>query len=223
MNNALCAGPNSERIREILLARVALAESLHNHQRATFYDEGILLCSVLIACAAQRWPGEDVDRKRFVELLVRHSRDEMMCSWVSLPMLIRRGVIEETMPALSLPSKDNVWRDVDVDHPIATVLESRADLSPIEAKRCSYANLIYDWHAGGYPTISAALSPITCVPTGRKRSRVSYFKQDPPSKSDWFVGLSITYLYELAKHHAAIVVEHAEARPLKWWLDQQDG
>jgi hypothetical protein len=218
MNNVQHAGPISERMREFLLERVALAESLHSNQVATFYDEAILLCSVLSACAAMRWPGSDIGRKRFVELLVMHSPPYMACTWVSVPMLVSQGLLDPSLAQLPNPTKDNSWRDVDVDGELDTIVKQHPTLSIDAAKSCSYASLVYAWHRGGYSNEWSADSLITCVPGSRKRARVHYIQRNIAARSEWLVGLSITYLYELAKHHAVHVAEKPYERPATWWL-----
>ncbi|MDF1790168.1 MAG: hypothetical protein P1U82_30195, partial [Verrucomicrobiales bacterium] len=61
---------------------------------AGYPEIALISCAVLSSCAASRWTGSGIDKKRFIELLVSETAGSLKADWVSIPTLINRGVIE---------------------------------------------------------------------------------------------------------------------------------
>ena len=70
-------------------AKVGVAAALHAGLGGATYGDAILVISSLLsAIAAQLWPGDGIDRKRFVELWQVYSDPSLSPTQISLPFLI---------------------------------------------------------------------------------------------------------------------------------------
>src|SRR4051812_45254191 len=70
-------------------AKVTLATRLGSGECGGDYAEAVLiLCSVLSAVAAERWPGHQKDKNRFVELLHQYADASLCATRVSIPLLV---------------------------------------------------------------------------------------------------------------------------------------
>lgn len=78
----------------INLVRVLIADV----PAASYADLVLIICAVLSACSSRRWPGQGIDKRRFIELLVMHSPPDFRTSWVSVPALINERLIGEVRP-----------------------------------------------------------------------------------------------------------------------------
>jgi hypothetical protein len=71
-------------------ARLAVAEALGNGAVGGDYSDACTLIAALISgIAADLWPGEGKDRKRFVELWTRHAFSAIDPKMISVPLLRR--------------------------------------------------------------------------------------------------------------------------------------
>ena len=67
-----------------------IALALANGQVGASYSEAaILICAILNALAAEAWPGQKLDRVRFVELLVGMATSLPSPAFISVPLLIQ--------------------------------------------------------------------------------------------------------------------------------------
>ena len=86
-------------MQKFLQGRIDLVKSLLNSSLNIHYADCVLIiCAVLSACASIRWPKKEIgiDRKRFVELLIKYSPDVFHASWISIPSLLNDGLIRIT-------------------------------------------------------------------------------------------------------------------------------
>lgn len=80
--------------RRWLAGRLESADELHspswirNHPEGEF-DAEIMLCCVLGASAADIWPGDGIDRVRYVQFLVNYAQVRPPITMISIPFLGR--------------------------------------------------------------------------------------------------------------------------------------
>jgi hypothetical protein len=70
--------------------KLSLAVRLTDGAEGGSYGDGILIISSLLAaCASQLWPGERIDKYRFVEIWTRYTNPNTGRNLVSVPLLIQ--------------------------------------------------------------------------------------------------------------------------------------
>ena len=131
--------------------KTAIAERLAAGECGGAYAEAvIILSSAISAIAADAWPGERIDRKRFVELFKDFCNPTLHPVRISVPLLIGylRGsgkaaeerVIRERFMDF-VPSR--VLTGDDTDQEESTILSCCPTLAPKEVREFSYANVLY--------------------------------------------------------------------------------
>lgn len=209
-------------MRQYLWGRIELAERLFREVPGGTYADAILITTaVLSACASHRWPGKHGDRKRFVEMLVRHST-WYRTEWVSVPALINSGFIDEGDTPYGEPGKScRIYCDdeIDLSFEDARRMYPHVPLKALVA-HC-YASLIYEWLRCGYAHEYVPHENITHVPASRRQARVSYIGRSVDGKTQRMVSFHLDYLVSLAKHHVSILPDEKCERPLKWWIEQE--
>jgi hypothetical protein len=131
--------------------KAAIATALVQGECGGGYGEAVLvLCTAISAIAAEVWPGDRIDRRRFIELLVRYSRSQIEVQTVSVPLLLGRlretnALAEERTIRKAfadfVPSRVLTGRDVDRSE--ADILGVCSALSVALLREFSYANLLY--------------------------------------------------------------------------------
>ena len=205
-------------MKDFLLGRVRLVREMMESEIDVHYaDLALILCSVISACSAIRWPGRGIDRCRYVELLACHSPTDAHASWVSVPALIDRELVAEG----DTPYKGNetrIFRDEEIDLEIAAAQRQYPCVTMRNLKRCSYANLIYEWLRCGYAHGYWHNENVTHVPASRHDARISYIGRSIGNGTRRMVAFHIDYLIGLAEHHATNLVDSPQAHPATWWL-----
>jgi hypothetical protein len=208
-------------MRRFLRKRVELARTLAtDNPLADYSDVVLVVTAVLSACASIRWPGKGVDRRRFVELLVKNSPEDFRLSWVSIPALINRGSIRESDTPYAGGNSTRIFRDDEIDLPFQDVRTRYPSVPQDQVRKYSYASLIYDWLRCGYAHEYHAHEDIITVPPSRKNARVSYIGRWTSESSKRMVALHLDYLLEIADYHVCALPETEDPRPSVWWLDQ---
>jgi len=207
-----------------------IAEQLASGQCGGSYGEAVLiLCSALSALAAEVWPGDRIDRKRFVELLKDHAPPLLAATRVSIPLLLkhlRRAGRAETSEIesafLNFPSGQILIGDqVDKTESEIHLVAACSSIGSSEMRECSYANLLYrevrSAYVHGYRpgtgseswTLTDSAAPVSYV------NRI-----DDPDRRIHF---SINWISKLAIGAAQAVDQVAAMLPLpqpaRWWLD----
>ncbi|MCG8093847.1 MAG: hypothetical protein JAZ17_09510 [Candidatus Thiodiazotropha endolucinida] len=138
--------------------KIALALELERGQCNGSYAEAvIILCSVISAIAADIWPGEGLDRKRFVELLTEYSDESLHLKRVSIPLLIsylrKNGSTKEIeiLTKRFMPSCHTlVITGDDVDKYEQEIFSVCPKLVLKTVRANSYANILYKEVRCGY-------------------------------------------------------------------------
>lgn len=120
----------------------------------TYSDAVILLSSGVSAIAADLWPGDRMDRRRFIEAWVRFADLVLLAARISLPMLVqelrhssRTGEaqnLEQLRPQMFGPGYSaRVVTDFDIDATENEILSSCPALGVGDVRRFSYPAVFY--------------------------------------------------------------------------------
>ena len=212
-----------------------LALSLSSGKCGGAYSEAVLiLCAALNALAADVWPSERIDRKRFVELLKRFSPGTLSPTQISVPLLcasLRRR--RKKRPAKPATARKMAQMYLDFEHARVIVgsevdtsereiLKLFPNLTKEEVRACSYANLLYTELRSGYaheyrPGKRADSFPMTT----RKDAQISYV--NCLDARDRQIHFHMTWLSQLvietAKAIDALPSRIPARKPKRWWVD----
>lgn len=207
-------------MKQYLLDRIRLVRDLQSSGISVHYNDLVLiLCAVLSACAAQRWPGSGIDRKRFVELLVKISPPEYHTDWVAIPALIADGLVDEN-DTLYVGNETRIFTDEEIDQPILDAAARFPQVGLKKLKSHTYASLIYAWLRNGYAHEYLAHRNITHVQASSHQARVSYIGRGVLGGGiQRMTSFHLDYLTQLAEWHAGEVVESPFPQPATWWLE----
>jgi hypothetical protein len=116
------------------------------------YGESVLVLSAAIsAMAAEAWPGERIDRRRFIEFVVRFSGGSVRPETISVPLLV--GKLRDTKAIAEVSSIRKAFADFqhsriligkEVDRTEREILALCPTLSQKLLREFSYANLLYE-------------------------------------------------------------------------------
>lgn len=120
----------------------------------SYSDACVLLSALISGVAAELWPGEGIDRARFVELWVRYADSKLEPALVSVPLLRQqlRGehrekdarVLETARPDMfGLGNSSLVLRGCDVDMTEVQVAQLLPALGAKDIRAFSYPVLFY--------------------------------------------------------------------------------
>ena len=138
-------------MRRFLEDRIRLVkELLHSDIDVAYGDLVLVLSAVISSCASQRWPGRGIDRRRFIELLVRCSPPDAHTTWVCVPALINAGLVAEADTPYGPGENTRIFRDHEIDLELPVAQSTYANVPLVDLKRCTYAVLIYEWLRCGY-------------------------------------------------------------------------
>ena len=208
-------------MRSFLIDRIRLVRELLQDDEldVAYADLVLILCSVISACAAFRWPGRRIDRQRFIELLINHGLDEHHASWVSVPSLINAGLINESDTLYRGGNSTRIFRDSEIDLPIDTAISTYPTIPTGRLKSSSYATLVYEWLRCGYAHEYSPHESITHVPPGRHDARISYIGRTVNGSIVRMASFHLDYLIDLAEYHANNLPDASSPPPTEWWID----
>jgi hypothetical protein len=210
--------------------RGSVATQLANgHCGGSYGDAALILCSCLSALAADAWPGDRIDRKRFVELLEKCAPPKLGSTRVSIPLLVddlsrqQRSTEASRLETTFLQqfSTGRILLGDDVDKNENEIQAICGSISPKSLRTFSYANLLYRevrspyTHEGKTGPASESW-PMTGLPT-----HISYVNWSvPPYRRIHF---HIEWISELVEGAAKAVDQMTPSPPLQppqeWWLD----
>ncbi len=186
---------------------------------ASYADVVLIVTAVLSACAAVRWPGTGIDKRRFIELLVMHSPVEFRTSWVSIPALINGGLLPESDTPYAGGNSTRIFRDDEIDLCIEDAKEKYAHLREQQLRKYCYASLLYEWLRCGYAHEYCPHECITHVPATRAKARVSYIGRSMGSEIKRMVSFHLDYLMDLSNYHVSVLPCCPYSAPASWWIN----
>jgi len=212
-------------MREFLIKRVNFAKSLYKDSEiATYHDIALILTSVLSACASRTWVGDRIDRVRFIELLINHSKEKQRTSNISIPYLINDNHINDTHTEWARPGySTRILTDTEVDIPLNQAVIKYPNLAVSTLKSYSYAHFIYKLLRCGYAHTYYLDSSLSYVAPSNHYSdtRISYISElNYPNEAIRRIGcFHIEYLIDLAEHHAHTLKCEPLPHPNEWWAN----
>jgi hypothetical protein len=174
------------------------------------------------ACAARRWHGSNIDRRRFIELLANHSPAEANTSWVSIAALVNKNFIDEADTPFA-HGQTRIFRDDEIDLPLADASSRYPQVRVRDLKQCTFAALIYKWLRCGYAHEYAPNPNVTQVAASRHEARVSYIGRVDGPRIRRMTSFHFDYLMGLAQHHASQDADRPSPHPVpvQWWIETE--
>jgi hypothetical protein len=224
-----------DRAKKWFLRKVALAERLANGECEGSYGDSVLVLSAVISrIAAELWPSEGIDRKRFVEVWARYSDPNLLANQISLPLLVAmlrgqklidlaekarliRGDCISEIPALDTLVVTGDRVDVSESDVLAVIPE----LSLGTLRSQSYGNIFYrnfrsayvhEYKAGTYGdeyVMSHTRGNITYTNTyGLAHRRINF-------DADWLVAVARS----ICERAIEDFWKGERPQPPRWWLE----
>lgn len=106
----------------------------------TYAEGSLILCSMISAMSAIAWPGNNIDKKRFVEIIIRYPL-EIDPKKISRPLLAQDGKVSDSSRGIS-----NIafYFSEDIDLNETDALRLCPSLKLSEIRKYSYAHLLYE-------------------------------------------------------------------------------
>ncbi len=221
-------------LKEWSNTKIELALRLNTGDCGGSYAEAvIILCNVLSSIAADVWPGQNQDKKRFVELLVKYASTSLSCQRISVPLLVgtvrSNGDIQlanrikrDLMPL----SDTRVITGNDVDKTIDELRVAYPSIGAKRLKRNSYACILYEEVRSGYVheyRPGKRSDSFTTISPVRQNSSISYINRR--NKQDRLIYFNVLWLASLV---GEIVDTVSKSDPLPtfntyslWWLETE--
>jgi len=136
--------------RQWLEARLQISEGLKALGEGAEADAEILLCCVISALAAAMWPGDRIDRFRFVEFLVRFADPSHQVKRISVPLLVAQlRANKKTNEMVRLKDefypgrRELVVTGEEIDQSEVKVLRALKGVARKDIREASYAGVLY--------------------------------------------------------------------------------
>ena len=210
--------------------KASIADRLTRGEAGGSYSEAIIiLCSTISAMAAEVWPGERIDRRRFVQLLIEFADQPSYLGTISTPLLVghlradgRTAEAERIRKAHLDFGRSRVVHGADVDRAEDELISLCPSLSRGYLRKVSYATILYERIRSPFvheyrPGEKTSSWPMT----DDEDARVSYVNwvDDP----DRHIFMHAKWLASLVKDLGARTDAAAQSfpRPLPsaWWID----
>ncbi|MCP4382237.1 MAG: hypothetical protein GY798_12635 [Hyphomicrobiales bacterium] len=214
--------------QEWVTQKVEIAECLFNGECKGSYPEAVLITSATInAIASNLWPGKGIDRKRFVELLIKYASADPSPTTVSVPLLVQHLIDKGRNPEAKLLQEKylNVCdslvllgNDIDKSEIEIQILCSTLDLKTLR-KYC-YANIFYEEVRSSYVhEYAAGEKSDSHSMSGARNAKVHYTNTiNMPRR----IHFHINWLREVAlltAKSADSICSLPLAKPAKWWIE----
>jgi len=200
-------------MQRFLEERIDFVKCLYRSDMDVSYGDIVLIvCAVLSACAAYRWPRKPKERKdkeKFIRLLTDFSTPEFRTSWISIPSLLNDKQINQNDTPWGMPGNEcRIFCDDEIDLSIEEAREKYPKIPERILKNYSYASLIYEMLRCNYSHEFCPHTNITEVQASRNDARISYIGRMSDGRIKRMVAFHIDYLIRLAEYHVSILPEH---------------
>lgn len=221
----------SDWVRDKCAIALALARG---EAGGTYSESTILVCAALSALAAEVWPGLRIDRKRFIELLVRMGDTAATSASISVPLLVQHLDAEGDHCHSNILAKaqlgfspTRVISGPEVDIAESEILKLCPSLDPKIIREHSYACLLYEEvrssYAHEYRPGSRVDSWAMAQYTDQAVSYVNRLLEPGTPKTGRFIHFHIEWLVQLSVGLASAVDALASATPgsapAVWWIE----
>ena len=212
-----------------------VARALARGEAGGSYSEAaILVCAAFNALAAEVWPGRNIDRARFIELVVRLGTSPKLLMTISTPLLVRHLETSHAKASAALLrnkflnfSPTRVVTGLEVDRMEDELMSICPDLTPRSIRKFSYACLLYEEVRTSYaheykPGAKADSWPMT-MSEDQSVSYVNRLLVAGVPETGRLIHFHITWLTKIAVDIASSidaidrVLPHQV--PTNWWID----
>lgn len=212
-----------------------IATALSRGEAGGTYSESIILvCAALSALSAEVWPGRGIDRRRFIELLVRFGTSTTTLTSISVPLLVQHlvaggdhansAVLTKAWLSFS-PTRIVSGREVDRTEAELLLLCPLLDRKTIRGH--SYACLLYEEvrssYAHEYRAGSRADSWAMTQYAGEPVSYVNRLVKPGIPETHRFIHFHSEWLTRMATDLAesvdALASTIPRSFPAAWWID----
>jgi hypothetical protein len=199
----------------------------------TYADACLIASSVISGLASLLWPGDKIDRKRFVQVWQECSLTSPGTNLISVPILI--GHLEQdgnhaaaeslrtsNPSAFNFGNSCRVLTSADVDLGEDSIQALCPSLTMKDIRDQSYANIFYRYVRSAYVHEYQIADYADAYPMARPSSGISYVNLTvSPYRRIHFETLWIINLLKLiATTFEAELLSPPIKRPPKWWLDE---
>ena len=142
---------NTSRVNSCFNTKLQIADRIvAEYPEAGADDASVLLSCAASAFAARMWPGQRMDRARFVHYLVIFSTPDLQLSHISVPVLQEKRRDKGEI-AISNTLEDHFYPDAGLRHldtsesdqPDDRILSLIHELPLREVRPCSHASIVY--------------------------------------------------------------------------------
>lgn len=228
----------STRFRAWVRGRIALAKRLDEGECGGSYGDAMLVLSALLSGrAADLWPGEGKDRRRFVEVWSTRSNPELNPNLISVPLLLdaleedgNSGLVEkvratnpEAFPSYKLDTLVVTGERVDLTEDELLALDPK--LSAKKLRRFSYGNVFYKHVRSGYTHEYHTTDSASAFPQIGEPAPVSYVNvlRRSDHRTHRRIHFDVAWVAEVVESVSASVAASGFERPLPdpktWWID----
>ncbi len=211
-------------------SKAQIAERLANGDCGGSYGEAVLiLCAALNALAAEVWPGEGKDRKRFVQLLQENTPPTLEVIKISIPLLLRdlradgeNARANQIETAFGPLQHGHILIGDEVDKSEVEILGACPDIELRKLRQLSYANLLYREVRSAYShEYKAGSSAESFSQTTDPIARVSYVgsASGPDRNIHFHIRWILTLLVETAAAVDCLEGSLPCPDPARWWLE----
>lgn len=217
------------KISEAVEQAVDLCFKLDNGEcGGTYLESALLMSSLISAIAAECWPGKNIDRKRFIELWARHSRNG--ANLISLPRLAQhlrqqaRDPEAEKLKDLrssSFQNSSQILTGPEVDIPEAAVASAVPSLVVKEIRAHAYAAMFYTHVRSALAHEYAMRVGAAPWTLSSDKDNVSYLNSVTGGKTSREIHFPMKWLAQLVKDLASAVDQLSRPllKPTTWWID----
>jgi hypothetical protein len=189
----------------------------------------ILIAGIISSVASFLWPGERIDKRRFVEAWVCFS--DAAAQRVSVPLLLQTLRKDGRPEVTGLTQRSRFFTggyraqvlvDDDVDCDEATLLSELPSLDRKLLRRHTYPVIFYEEVRSSLVHEYELGDRVSAWPMTRRAARVSYFNNMEGTRRVHFHmdGL-IEIACGIARGADALLLKRHPPEPTCWWLDEQ--
>lgn len=214
--------------------KLAIAQCLADGACGASYAEACLvISSVISAIAADLWPGDRIDRRRFTEVWAIHTPPPLGANRISLPLLIsyldgagrhrEADLLRASNQSVLHPISTLVFTGDLVDLPEKQVLALCPNITTLQARRYSYGVVFYEHVRSAFVHEYQIGEQAGRYPMARPGSGVSYINRLDGGvvvrKIHFEVAWLIRLVRELALSLEPLWEMHPHTPPSSWWVD----
>ncbi len=231
-------GSDDVKLSEFVRRKMDIAAALDRRECGGSYMEACMIVAAVISgLAADLWPGDGIDRARFVELWVHYGSGVPTATWTSVPLLTQSlrvegrvseaQAIEASRPEMfGLGYSSRVLVGTEVDMAEADVLRICPSLTQAEVRLFAYPNVFYKEFRCGLVHEYRLGDAASDWPMTAHKEEVSYFNMAEALEGAWRrIHFDMPWLTNLAVSVAGQVEPDIGRAPLAtpgvWWLHEK--